>query len=227
MSTRAPTLNVLFGELRSLLAAAPGKVNWVRLCLLFDDAYALDPERVAQSWIPYAAPTISTWPAALRVCPSRWFVSLELGTIKPMLAMTTTLAWTDAQLSESTITRMAAASALSNLRTLDLSSNPLSGQALAALVGRHAAWASSLDSLILRACDLGAAMSQEPFLQACLPSLSFLDLSYNDTLQYQDLRYLLNHPGLPSLERLLAIGCGLDPHDSQAPDDVRLALSLR
>jgi hypothetical protein len=70
----------VFGDVRSILQQPPSAHGWALLC---DRVDRIDPERARQEAIPYAAQSMSAWPAALRPLPKVWLDQLAAGQAPP------------------------------------------------------------------------------------------------------------------------------------------------
>lgn len=167
-----------FGDLRSLLAQPPGKIGWVRLCLLLDEAYRAHPEEVAQLWVPHAQRALASWPAPVRVCPTQWFVPLELGHTVPMLTLVRALDWSNAALSYKTISTLTQCPELAHLESLDLSFNHIEDDALVMILG-DASWHRSLRQLKVASCGITEASLTLALTRFRCDALRVLDLSGN------------------------------------------------
>lgn len=153
-----------FGELRSLLHAAPTEASWPRLCTLLE---SWDAEQLAMSVVPYAVTYVQRWPASIpRPAPNTWGTTLLSHEPCPQLLLADALSLS-ADLTRGRAQRVLNSPSLANLETLSLSLCALDDEGLEALTStRHLDRLRHLHLNSLGLQDEGAlALAQSPALK--------------------------------------------------------------
>jgi hypothetical protein len=221
-TAEAPAPRDVFGDLRSLLQAAPSEHAWDVLCDMFGRLErSPERERVQQEFIPYAESCLATWPTTLRVAPMPWLREVMDGRDAPLGLQLARVLRLDTDVARVANARnLAKCAQLAQIERLDLSPCAASASALNHLLSgafvpalrhlalRHDAPAAALDhspELRLTSAALYAEqlILDAPSQDATLSQLTELELATQSTAVPQAKWVALLHaPWFNELERL-------------------------
>lgn len=205
-------LDVLFGELRSLLQEAPSEALWWRLCEHLD---LWSEEPLAQLAAPYVAEHLERWPDGVRrEAPDRWLTSRLLAPLANHIALrgyaeplsqlaasprapAPSLDMSLCGLSAAQLDGLLSTPCLEGVRALDLSLNTLGAEVLPILA--RSPQLAALHTLDLSLNRLFYEAGSGGLRDLALPQLRALNLSFNMPLTIDD---LLAAPCAGQLEQL-------------------------